>query len=280
MSKCITTKKLAGLRAIDSKRGKRIGKVSHFVFHPTEKRCIGFTIKRPDAALMFHRKDLFVALGGFHVEDSQVIVHDDAAATDKGAIRALGVNWDSCVIWVGMPVITKSGEALGYVDAVVFDRDTGSVKNVTIENGAANDVILGKRSIPSELIVGFRRGQGVALAPMGAYNGENDDALAERGAIMVSDAVLDLPVSGGAAAVAGKASAIVVDKAKKGAVRVKGTAADRVEKAKPTARRVAKKTEEAVDAGSFAIGRQLGRASGMFAAFKEEFDKASKGEDE
>ena len=102
----ITTKELPNRRVVDGKRGKRIGKVRRFVFHPSEKRCIGFLVKRPDAALMFHRKDLFVALGGFDIDvDGDIVVHDDASATDRGAIKALGVDWDACVIWVGMPVI-------------------------------------------------------------------------------------------------------------------------------------------------------------------------------
>ena len=95
----------------------------------------------------------------------------------------------------------------------------------------------------------------------------------------MSDEVLDLPVEGGAAAAAGKATAVVADKAKRGAAKAKAAASEQAERAKPTVAKVAKRTGEAVDAGTFAVGRQLGRASGMFAAFKEEFDKASKGED-
>ena len=117
----ITTKSLSGLKAVTQAKGKKIGKVYRFVFHPSEKRVVGILVRRPDAALMFHRKDLFVALNGFHVEDGQVIVHDSPNATDRGALKALGVNWDDCVIWVGMPVLTKSEEFLGYVDVVSFD---------------------------------------------------------------------------------------------------------------------------------------------------------------
>ena len=81
MSKYLaTTKELAGLKVYGGRKGKRIGKVRHFVFHPTEKRLIGFTVKRPDAALMFKRKDLFVALGGY--SDSQ------AKAVQCGADKA------------------------------------------------------------------------------------------------------------------------------------------------------------------------------------------------
>lgn len=278
-SQTFSTKKLTGLRAVTQAKGKKIGKVRRFVFHPSEKRVIGFTVKRPDAALMFHRKDLFVALNGFYLEDGQVVVKDEASATDHGAIKALGVDWDACVIWVGMPVVTQSGQFLGYVDEVTFDSQTGAVHSFKTENGAANDVILGKRTVPGKLVKGFKRGIGMAIAPMGQYNGEDPDEAAETGAILVADEVLDLSAEGGAAAAAGKATAVVADKAKKGAAKAKDAASAQAQRAKPTAKKVAKKTSEAVDAGTFAVGKQLGKASGMFAAFKEEFDKASKGED-
>ncbi len=284
----VTTKELAGKRAIDDKKGKRIGKVRRFVFHPTEKRCIGLLVKRPDAALMFHRKDLFVSLAGFHFDgEGNVVVHGDADATDKGAVKVLGVNWDMCVIWVGMPVMTASGELLGFVDTVTFDRKTGAVHSLTTENGAANDAILGKRTIPASYVRGFRRGQGVALVEAGEYQGEDPDEQVERGAIMVSDEALDLPIQGGVAAAAGKATAVVADKAKKGASQAKVGAAKakkvvdaKLEEAKPTQEKLASAAGDAIESGTFVVGKQFGKASGMFAAFKEEFEKASRGEGE
>ena len=277
----VTTKELANKRVVDGKKGKKIGKVRRFVFHPSEKRCIGLLVKRPDAALMFHRKDLFVALGGFSVDDEgSLVVHDDPAATDKGAIKALGVDWDACVIWIGMPVLTASGDMLGYVDTVTFDRTTGAVHSFTTDNGAANDAIVGKRVVPSQYVKGFRRGQGVALVPAGEYQGEVIDDQVERGAIMVSDEAFDLPVQGGVAAAAGKASAVAANKAKKGAVKVKTAVEGKLEGAKPGAQKFASAAGEAIESGSFAVGKQLGKASGMFAAFKDEFDKASRGEGE
>jgi len=148
-SQIITTKSLSGLKAVTQAKGKKIGKVYRFVFHPSEKRVVGILVRRPDAALMFHRKDLFVALDGFHVNDEgDLVVHDDSEATERGAIKALGVNWEKCVIWVGMPVMTVGGELLGFVDTVTFDCSTGAVHSLTTENGAANDAILGKLTIP------------------------------------------------------------------------------------------------------------------------------------
>ena len=274
-----TTKKLYGLTAVSAKKHKRIGKVRRFVFHPSERRCIGILVKRPDAALMFHRKDLFVSLDGFSIEEGLVVVSDDPKATDSAAIKALGVKWDACVIWVGMPVLTESGEALGYVDKVTFDRVTGLVDSLTTENGAANDVVLGKRVIPGKLVRGFRRGVGIALTPVGDYHGEDPDEIGETGAILVSDEAANISAEGGAAAMAGKATAVVADKAKKGAARTKEVASEHVERARPVAQKAAKATGEAVEAGAFAAGKQLGRASGMFAAFKEEYKKAARGDE-
>ena len=279
MASTTTSKDLVGRKVVNSK-GKKIGKVRRFVFHPSEKRVIGFTVKRPDAALMFHRKDLFVALGGFDLdEDGRIVVRDDPSATDKGACKALGVDWDACVIWIGMPVMTASGDFLGYVDVVTFDRETGALVRVTTENGAANNALLGKRVIPSNYIKGFKRGQGIALAQMGEYNGEDPDEAVEMGAILVADRTLDLPAEGGAAAAAGKATAIAADKAKKGAARAKVVVDEKVDQARPVAKRVAEKTGDVVNEGAFVVGRQLGRTKGMFSAFKEEFDKAAHEDD-
>ena len=100
MSELVTTKKLNGLKVVDAKRGRKIGKVRRFVFHPSERRCLGITVKRPDAALMFHRKDLFVPLSGFEIRDKQVVVSDDSKSSGKSALKALGVDWDACVLWV------------------------------------------------------------------------------------------------------------------------------------------------------------------------------------
>lgn len=288
MPHIVSTKDLFGLRAVSAKNGKKIGKVRRFVFHPSEKRLIGVLVKRPDAALMFHRKDLFAAIGGFSLSEGELVVSDAPAATDRGAIKALGVNWEKCVLWLGMPVMTAAGDLLGYVGSVSFDLETGAVKSIVTENGAANDAILGKRTIPANLVQGFRIGEGAALVPAGEYQGEDEeDENAVRGAILVSDKALELSAEGGAAAAAGKATAVATVKVKRGAVRAKEGAAkakvavdEQVEKAKPAAQRAAKIAGEAAEAGTFAVGRQLGRASGMFSAFKEEFDKALHEDDE
>ena len=79
------------------------------------------------------------------------------------------------------------------------------------------------------------------------------------GAMIVSDEVKSLGYSGGAAAKAAEASVVVGDKVKKGA------------------KVLDDKGSVAVDKGSRALGKQLGKTRGMFKAFKDEYQKASGG---
>ncbi len=261
-NKLITTDELTGVRVIGGKKGtKRIGKVRRFVFHPKEKRVVGFVVKRPDLLWMFRRKDLFVAVSGYEIEDGRIVVSNDPAATNRAACKALGVDWDACVLWVGLPVMTEDGDALGVVGSVTFDRKTGVVDSITTDSGATANALLGKREIPASLVKGFRRGMGAALAQTGAEGEESEEVV--LGAILVAEAARDIAVEGGLAEKAGEATAVVVDKAH--------TAVD---KAKPVASAAAKKTGEVVNKGAYATGKQIAATKGMFSGFKEEYDKA------
>ena len=261
-NKLITTDELTGVRVIGGKKGtKRIGKVRRFVFHPKEKRVVGFVVKRPDLLWMFRRKDLFVAVSGYEIEDGRIVVSNDPAATNRAACKVLGVDWDACVLWVGLPVMTEDGDALGVVGSVTFDRKTGAVDSITTDSGATANALLGKREIPANLVKGFRRGMGAALAQTGAEGEESEEVV--LGAILVAEEARDIAVEGGLAEKAGEATAVVVDKAH--------TAVD---KAKPVASAAAKKTGEVVNKGAYATGKQIAATKGMFSGFKEEYDKA------
>lgn len=244
-------------RKKDPDATKKMGRVRACVFHPSEKRCVGFIVKRPDLALMFHRKDLFVAYNGYDMVDGSIVVRDDPAATDKGACKALGIDWDECVLWVGLPVMCQDGTTFGIVGSVLYDADTGAIDSLLVSQGATANTLLGVRRVPVDMMRGFRRGMGMALT-----GGSADDE-SDLGAILVDDAVRELPVEGGVAEKAGRATAVVGDKAHKA-----------VEAAKPKVSEAAAVAGEAVNKGAYATGRQIKRASGMFSAFKEEYDKA------
>lgn len=255
----VTTHEMEGMRVLGGKKGtSRIGKVRRTVFHPTEKRVVGFIIKRPDLLWMFHRKDKFVSIDGFDLEDGRMIIKQDPSATDNAACKALGVNYDECILWVGLPAMTQDGQAFGVVGNVEFDLETGDVVSFTTDSGMANNALLGKRTVSADAIKGFRRGMGTALKTPD-YEGEE----IELGAMLVDNSVKDLVAEGGVAEKAGKATAVAMDKVHQATESVSEAAGE-----------VAEKTGELAQKGAYATGRQLKRSTTMFSDFKSEYDKA------
>ena len=249
-SKLITTHELTGVRVVGGKNGtKRIGKVRRFVFHPKEKRCVGFIVKRPDLLWMFRRKDKFVSIEGYDIVDGRIAIRNVPEATDRAACKALGVSWDDCVLWVGLPVMTEDGTSLGMVGNVTFNRITGMVDTFDTDSGATANALLGKRTIPADLVKGFRRGMGAALAQVGSEGRETDEVV--LGAMLVDDAAKDLVAEGGVAEKAGAVTAVAVDK-------VHTT----VDRAKPVVSEAAKKTGEVVNKGAYATGKQIAATKG------------------
>ena len=88
------------------------------------------------------------------------------------------------------------------------------------------------------------------------------------GAMIVEDAAANLEFSGGAAAKAAEAS-----------VKVAARASEVTAKAKVQAKKGAavidEKGSKALDKGSRALGKQLGKTKGMFGAFVSEYKKAA-----
>lgn len=267
-AKLISTKELTGLRVVSNrikvKKGeevestRKIGKVRACVFHPYEKRFVGLIVKRPDAAMMFHRKDLFIAYNGYDLVDGRVVLREDGL-TDGAACKAMNISWDDCVLWVGMPVMTRSGATLGYVGDIVVERETGAIVTLEVTAGVTANAILGVRSIPVDLIRGFRQGIGMELS---TYDEEGEERI--LGAILVDDAAAAIATEGGVAEKAGEATAKVSYKAQ-----------EAVESVKPVVSEAAAVTGKAVNKGAYVTGRQLVRARGMFSGFKEEYQKAS-----
>lgn len=266
--KMVTSNDMHKMRVFGGKRRtKRIGKVKSCVFHPSEKRCVGFMVKRPDLLWMFHRKDLFVALDGFSLSDGRIVVKDEGEMTGPAACRRLGIDWDSCVIWEGMPLMTADTTAVGYVANITFSLATGEVASVEASNGVAAKCLLGTLEVPAQIIRGFKRGMGATLA-VKEDSREAGQAVEFKGAILVSDEVWELSPEGGWAESAGEFTA-----------RAKERAHEAAEKAKPKVQEVTQIAGEAINEGAYAVGKQVAASKGMFSSFKEEYDKARHGDE-
>ena len=120
-------------------------------------------------------------------------------------MQGAGRQLDDCVLWVGLPVMTEDGTSLGMVGNVTFNRITGMVDTFDTDSGATANALLGKRTIPADLVKGFRRGMGAALAQVGSEGRETDEVV--LGAMLVDDAAKDLVAEGGVAEKAGAVTA-------------------------------------------------------------------------
>lgn len=264
---------------------KRIGKVHHFVFHPRARRVVGFTVKRPDIALMAHRSDVFVAIDRFDIVNGRIVIQPGKDSMGKPACKRLGVNWDDCVMWQGILLMTEAGTRCGYVGDVRFATESGEVQTVFLDRGKTADLLLGFTELPANLIRGFKLGVGDKL------NGEDEDGEDFlRGAIIVDDEVLTMESEGGLAEKAGAASAVAANKASQAVEAAKPVVAETAQKAGAVASAAASKASEAasvaaskaevaVNDGAFKLGQQLGKTRGMFSSFKEEYRRALNGEE-
>ena len=278
----VSTDKLTGAKVYGGKKGdQKVGKVHSWVFHPTEKRCIGFLVKRPDLLLMFHRPDSFVALDGFDLEEDGLYLHDEKGSRGEAACKKMGLSWEDCVIWVGLAACTKNGNVVGRVGSVSFDINTGVVDSVVLDEGATANVLLGRRVIPASYVLGFKRGVGERLSD----DCETDDDLdpEQFGALLVSGDVLSVQNEGGLAEKAGAATAVAgakvkdaADSAKEAASAATKSVKEAAKKAKPKVSEATKTAGKAVNKGAYLTGRQLSRAKGMFGGFMDEFNKSRK----
>lgn len=251
---------------------KRFGRVRATVFHPNEPRVVGLVIKRPDALLMVKRKERFAAIDRIEPVEGGISVIDAVDSWDTEACKRLGVDYDACIIWEYMPVRTESGQEIGLVSNVVYSGDDYTIEHIDISTNSANRVLLGSSLIPREQIVGYR-----------------------DGAIIVKDTEADVEEDGrcgsGGRCRLGKDQACGIagyEESRRGHQRgrVQSRRGDRrrarqgeqgrrgATRPRSARPRSAESTLASTKAANL-LGKQLGRASGMFKSFKEEFDKAS-----
>lgn len=274
----ITTTQIGKKRVyLRNKKGrlKKFGKIRAVVFHPSKPQAIGAVIKRPDFLLMFKRKERFVALDRFRQVEGGLEVVDQADSWDTAACKRMGVDYDSCIIWDYMPIVTDAGRELGNITDIALDEDTYAIDHVDIAPNSLNRAILGSANIPVNMI-----------------RGHKDNA------IVVKDEIGEIEETGGVAAKAGEAWAKTkhtaattgrkaVDQAGEAindgafaAGEAVGTARAKMNEAFDA--HEAKKEEQAargertgVDKAANLFGKQLGRVSHMFQDFKDEYDKAA-----
>lgn len=205
---------------------KKMGKVVDVVFHPKTNAAVGYLVARPDFLFLFHRKDMLLAFDRATVLTDKIHV-DGKSAWGGSAARRLGINWDETVVWRGMPVRTPAGKSLGFVRDAVVDEHDGSLNGLGLTSGIAADMAVGTVDMPAKLVKGW-----------------------DGSAIIVEEEAKTLQSDGGAAAVAGRATAVATDRSEK-AVAAATAGAKTAAAYTKSAVRVAAKSDTAKKVGGF-----------------------------
>lgn len=219
-------KSLEDVEVVDAKGGV-IGRVVHVLCHPEEPVVVGFEIQPPNVAMVVSRRPRYLALQGCRVSRHRIDVDDPKAWMGERAAKVLDLDWEQTVIWVGMPVVTESGEQVGCLRDAAFDLPDARIREIALTEGLTSDAAVGTRSIDGGLVLGFM-----------------------EGAVRVCDAAAAARFSGGLAAKAGTGAAV--------AKVVAGDAAKRAAGLGGSAVRAAAKSKAARSAWS--VLRQTGKA--------------------
>lgn len=263
---------------IKNKKGrvKKYGKVRNVVFYPNKPRAVGIIVKRPDLLWMIKRKDRFAAVDKVSfLEDGNILVDMmDNDAWDTRACKRLGVDFDECIIWDNMAVCNAQGQKLGIISNIELDDDCKIIR-VDISGGGAERALLGAANIDASKLKGYDASIGAIIADTqaeeievsGGVAGKAGEAWA-KGSHRVSESQADISDRAAknienTAVAAGEAIGSIRDKVKE------KVGAEKTEN-------LGTKAGEAVNDGAYKLGQQLRKSKGMFHAFKEEFDKASK----
>ena len=106
---------------------RKMGKIHFPVFTPDGTRLVGFMVTPPEIAGngQAARRPLLPTMPSSRLRGVLCAVDREAATFDKAAGKRLGVDIDHCLIWTGMDVRTRSGEALGYCADAAFNPQNG-----------------------------------------------------------------------------------------------------------------------------------------------------------
>lgn len=262
MTEIVTSiKKMVGTRVIKGKRvPHNIGKIREIVFFPDINSVAGFITKRSDFLFMFKRKGFFVSIKSYYMYEDYAFARPKKDSVNKKAYKALGLDPNDCVRWLGLPVITEEGEHVGVVTDVSFVHQNGDVRSIEASLGTLGKLVQGFRTIPIDMIIGYRKDVSLVLP---SQDGDEEDKKRPHSAILVSPEALEIETEQSTVSKAGE--------------RVQGIARD----ANIGSDKATEKTASAIEVagvvatkGAEATARQLKKTKGMFASFKGEYDKA------
>ena len=155
------------------------------MFHPSKPKAVGLEFQPKPFFYLIGRKSSYIPLFEFEFSKNATKLRSANPTSGKAAEDHMGFSWDETVIWVGMKVHTSSGKFAGVIRDVSVSKESGEVLSLGLTEGVTSDTAIGRRKIDGENVVGF--------------DGEN---------VVIEDVLAQADFSGGAAAAAGRRTAV------------------------------------------------------------------------
>ena len=106
---------------------KKLGRVKDIVFSEDGRYLVGLSVKRPDIAGMVARDDVFVAIDSIVLDNGVIQVLNNTDGLGIKAIYRLKLNYDKCIIWLGMVVTIFRTAKPAWQRPISSDLDRKSV---------------------------------------------------------------------------------------------------------------------------------------------------------
>lgn len=147
----IKSKKLTGMKVVDMKTGKVLGRIKDALFLPGDKKIKWFTVECPG---WFRNKKALPVENIKHIGSNVVIYGTDGLQEiikDSAIFKAS----DKKELIFGRKVISSDGEDLGYIDDIIFDERDFSIEGYVLTDGIIEDIINGKSVILNDRSITF-----------------------------------------------------------------------------------------------------------------------------
>lgn len=155
-------------RRVYGASGRRLGRASEVLFHPSEPRVVGIQVQPDPHFYIISRRPRFALVADVEAVGEDVLrLSTDRLPAERAGERVLGHSWHDTVVWRGMPVHSEAGEVVGAVHDAVYAHSTHLVTRLVISTGAFGDAALGRLEVEGAYIGGFD-GEHVIVKP--GYN--------------------------------------------------------------------------------------------------------------
>lgn len=140
-----SVKNLIGIKILEIKTGKEIGKVKEVLFSEKKVRILG---------LLVNQKGIFKEARAIQYKNVDNIGEDVIIIKDKKIIEKLNTlpslynSYKEKNDIIGLEVFSDNGESLGYIDDIVFEEKNGKVMGFILTDGFIQDILEGKNTLP------------------------------------------------------------------------------------------------------------------------------------